>query len=76
MQEESLARLVTMFERKTLVTAEVFRYGKAESTVGVIQEMPKDYSGVWGYGGDRVAVRINNEWWPGAKVEPAPPFHA
>ena len=36
-----------------------------DTTCGYIEEV---YEGVWGYGGDAIAVKINDEWWPSSNV--------
>ena len=37
-------------------------------TTGKIEEEPKAFSGVWGYGGDFIAIKINGDWWPSSCV--------
>lgn len=36
-----------------------------DTTRGYIEEIT---DGVWGYGGDAIAIKINDEWWPSSNV--------
>jgi hypothetical protein len=36
-------------------------HGKEITKIGCITKEPKEYSGVWGYGGDSIAIYFDNE---------------
>jgi hypothetical protein len=63
-----LAHVVKWFQDGVTVVAEDYR---GNVTSGLIEVEPISGSGVWGYGGDSIAVRVNGVAWPSAKVRPS-----
>ncbi len=68
---EKLARVVRLFEDGKTVSASKFIGPNTVTTSGTIEERPKAASGIWGYGGDSIAVKINGEYWPSGNVQMA-----
>lgn len=57
--------MVKCFREKTLVKGIKFpNYQYSIERVGLISRMPERCSGLWGYGGDSVAIYIDNEPFP------------
>lgn len=52
---------------KMVVCSSVWKYGNLLRAKGVITEVGP---GVWGYGGDSVAVKIDGEWFPAENTKP------
>jgi hypothetical protein len=65
--EEKLANVQRWFDEQVTVAAEDYR---GNTTVGKIDARPESGSGVWGYEGDAINVRINGANWPSSRVRP------
>ena len=68
-----LKKLEKLYFGKVLVEAFKWNNSLKEYVVtkGLIEEEPRGFSGVWGYGGDIVAVKINGDFWPSSCVREA-----
>ena len=67
--EYRLARLTDAFLRRVRVRAWKTVNGKKVKTYDWIKEAPTANSGVWGYGGDSIRVKLSGEWWPSSHCE-------
>lgn len=65
-----LKRMEKLYFEKAQV--EAFKWSGALrgyiTTIGKIEEEPVGFSGVWGYGGDLIAVKINGDLWPSSCI--------
>jgi hypothetical protein len=67
--KKKLEKVTGFFKNHVLVTARQHPFSDSDVTTGYIEEQPKDFSGVWGYGGDSISVKINGDKWPAGRVE-------
>lgn len=66
-----LRELQKLYTKQAIVEAYEPKLGLENlylQTTGKIEEMPEAFSGVWGYEGDSIAVKINGDWWPSSRV--------
>lgn len=68
--EQKLANVQRWFDEQVTVIAEDYR---GNQVVGKIEQRPESGSGLWGYGGDSIAVHVNGDTWPSSRVRPEQP---
>ncbi len=68
--KERLVELKKIYENGMVVSAWKYTTGlSVKRATGKIEEEPELCSGIWGHGGDSIAVKINNEYYPSGNVK-------
>lgn len=63
--EQKLANVQRWFDEKRRVFVEDYQ---GNTAAGQIEVRPESGSGLWGYGGDSIAVTVVGKTWPSARV--------
>lgn len=59
--EDKLNICTEWYNQKAILAVKKEKFNKVISTKAVITEQPKKCSGVWGYGGDSIAIYFDRE---------------